>query len=298
VTAATPALADRVAGAPISWGVCEVPGWGLQLPPSRVLAEMRALGLAATELGPDGYLPSDPALLRAELGHFDLRLVAGFVPLVLHRPDQAGAQLAAARRAAALLAAAGAEVLVVAAATGQDGYETRPALDRAAWDHLVTMLDRVAEAAAEHSLAAALHPHVGTVVERGDEVALVLDRSAMPLCVDTGHLVIGGADPLALVREAPERVRHVHLKDVDLDLARRVGAGELGYAAAVRAGIYQPLGAGDVPVGEVVASLERSGYRHWYVLEQDVALGAIPVDGSGPLLDVRASLAFLDSRHY
>jgi inosose dehydratase len=294
MTAIPPALADRIAAAPISWGVCEVPGWGLQLPPPRVLAEMRAVGLRATELGPDGYLPGDPAALKAQLDRFGLRPVAGFVPVVLHRPDLAAEQLDTARRGAALLAAAGAEVLVVAAATGDDGYEARPELDRAGWDHLVAMLDRVAEVAGEHGLALALHPHVGTVVERGDDLAVVLERSGVQLCVDTGHLLIGGADPLALVREAPERVRHVHLKDVDLDLARRVGRGDLGYTAAVRAGIYRPLGAGDVPIAEVVATLERSGYRHWYVLEQDVAIDTVPEEGAGPVLDVRASLAFLD----
>jgi inosose dehydratase len=296
MTSGTPARAGRVAGAPISWGVCEVPDWGVQLPRRRVLAEMRSVGLRATELGPDGYLPADPAALRAELDGYGLRLVAGFVPLVLHLPERAADQLAEARRAAALLAGAGGEVLVAAAATGQDGYDERPELDEAGWAHLAGMLDRVAEAAGAHGLALALHPHVGTMIERRDEVMRLLDRSGVALCVDTGHLIVGGTDPLALVGEAPSRVGHVHLKDVDLGIARRVGAGELGYAAAVRAGLYRPLGAGDAPVAEVVETLERAGYHHWYVLEQDVALGAEPPEGGGPVADVRASLAFLDGR--
>jgi inosose dehydratase len=184
-------------------------------------------------------------------------------------------------------------VLVAAAATGADGYEGRPELDDAAWDHLATMLDRVAGIAAAHGLGLALHPHVGTAIERRDEVMRLLDRSGVALCVDTGHLLIGGTDPLALVREVPERVGHVHLKDVDRAAARRVETGELGYTAAVRAGMYRPLGAGDVPVAAVVEALEGAGYRGWYVLEQDVALPSAPADGGGPVLDVRASLAFL-----
>ena len=75
---------ERLAGAPISWGVCEVPGWGIELPPERVLAEMRSLGLRATEAGPDGYLPSDPAALEELLARHELRLVGGFLPVVLH----------------------------------------------------------------------------------------------------------------------------------------------------------------------------------------------------------------------
>lgn len=293
MTAATSAGAGRVAGAPISWGVCEVPGWGVQLPRRRVLAEMRSVGLRATELGPDGYLPTDPAALRAELAGYDLTLVAGFVPLVLHRPERAAEQLAEARSAAALLAGAGGEVLVAAAATGQDGYDERPDLDEAGWTHLARMLDQVGEVAEAHGLALALHPHVGTMIERRDEVMRLLDRSGVALCLDTGHLIVGGTDPLALVQQAPSRVRHVHLKDVDLGVARRIGTGELGYATAVRAGLYRSLGAGDVPVAEVVETLERAGYHHWYVLEQDVALRTEPPEGGGPVADVRASLAFL-----
>ena len=76
----------RVAGAPIAWGVCEVPGWGYQLPAGRVLAEMRAVGLMATEFGPAGYLPSDPGQRSALLADYGLSAAGGFVPVVLHEP--------------------------------------------------------------------------------------------------------------------------------------------------------------------------------------------------------------------
>lgn len=286
-------LDGRLAAAPISWGVCEVPGWGVWLQPDRVLAEMRSLGLEATEAGPGGYLPDDRVELRALLARFDLRLVAGFVPLVLHRPDLQEAAVARARLAAARLAAAGAEVLVVAAATGERDYGGHAGIDAAAWDCLAATLDRVEEASRGHGLALALHPHAGTVVERRAEVETLLDRSGVALCVDTGHLLIGGSDPLALVRAAPGRVRHVHLKDVDLALVDRVAAGELAYAEAVRQGLYRPLGAGDAPIAEVVGELERAGYAHWYVLEQDVAIDIEPPAGRGPVQEVRASLDFL-----
>jgi len=72
--------ADKIAGAPISWGVCEVPGWGYQLPPERVLTEMHHVGLAATEFGPDGFLPADPAAMAALLASRHLTAVGGFTP--------------------------------------------------------------------------------------------------------------------------------------------------------------------------------------------------------------------------
>src|SRR5215217_8178516 len=97
----------RLAGAPISWGVCEVPGWGRQLDADRVFGEMASLGLTATELGPIGYVPFDPGAIRERLGRHGLGLVGGFVPLVLHEPEL---DTAAADEIARVLAEAGAEV--------------------------------------------------------------------------------------------------------------------------------------------------------------------------------------------
>src|SRR5262245_25896517 len=135
-------VAMKIAGAAISWGVCEVPGWGYQLGPQRVLAEMRDVGLAATELGPEGFLPSDPDELTALLDSFGLSCVVTFVPVLLHvaaydpLPDIAGPRGA--------LVACGADVLVLAAATGTDGYDSRPTLDDDQWATLLGNLDRLA----------------------------------------------------------------------------------------------------------------------------------------------------------
>ncbi len=284
-------ILDRIAAAPISWGVCEVPGWGAQMPPARVLGEMRDLGIAATEAGPDGYLGTDPDAAAALVREFGLRLIGGFVPTVLHR---AGA-LEPVERAASLFATAGADVLVLAAATGVEGYDERPSLTDDEWDTLLSGLDAARELCAARGLRCALHPHVGTMIEGPSEVARVLERSTVDLCLDTGHLVIGGNNPVALARSAAERVSLVHLKDVDGALAARVLAGELTYSDAVREGLYVPLGAGSVDVAEFVAVLERAGYGGWYVLEQDAMLDADPPAGGGPVGDVRESLAFLRS---
>ena len=87
-------------------------------------------------------------------------------------------------------------------------------------------------------------------------------------------------------------MRHVHLKDVDGALASQVVAGTLPFGDAVRAGMFVPLGSGDVDITGIVDSLEGAGYRGWYVLEQDVMLPGEP-DGEGPLGDVRSCLGFL-----
>ncbi|GII85997.1 inosose dehydratase [Sphaerisporangium siamense] len=285
------ASAPRIAAAPISWGVCEVPGWGHQLGRDRVLAEMRALGLTATELGPDGFLPPSPSERAALLASYGLRGIGGFVPVVLHDPGHD--PLPEARATMCAFAEGGVETVVLAAATGADGYDARPVLDDDGWNTLLGNLGRLLAAAAECGRAVTLHPHVGTMVETRDEVERVLEGSEMPLCLDTGHLLIGGTDPLDLVSRAADRVAHVHLKDVDATLAARVRAGELTYTEAVRAALYRPLGRGDVDVAGIVSRLTAAGYQGWYVMEQDLILDAEPPDGAGPIGEVRACLDHL-----
>ncbi len=280
----------KIAGAPISWGVCEVPGWGYQLAPDRVLSEMRGAGLTATELGPDGFLPSDTAELKSVLRAHGLECVGGFVPVVLHDADHDPAvDLAGPLEA---LHAAGAGMVVLAAATGTEGYDSRPVLDDNQWATLLSNLDRLATMVSARGLTAVLHPHVGTLVETRADVDRVLAGSSIPLCLDTGHLLIGGTDPLELAKAVPNRIAHTHLKDVDAALAAKVQSGELTYTDAVRAGMYTPLGTGDVDIAGIVSVLRDNGFDGWFVLEQDTILDGDPSDG-GPVGDVRASVAYL-----
>lgn len=280
----------RLAGAPISWGVSEVPGWGHQLAPDTVLAQMRDVGLVATEYGPAGFLPADPAQRAATLGRYGLSAIGGFVPMVLH--DPAADPRAQIERALTDFAAAHAEVIVLAAATGSDGYDAAPQLDQHGWATLLSSLDLAMARAAEIGLLVTLHPHVGTMIERRDEVHRVLDGCGIALCLDSGHLLIGGTDPVELARQVPDRVAHAHLKDVDASWAERVRDGRASYTEAVAAGMYRPLGQGDVDIAGLVGALRGNGYDGWYVLEQDTVLVAAPA-GAGPAGDVRASLSFL-----
>ncbi len=282
----------RVAAAPISWGVCEVPGWGFQLAPSKVLDDCAAIGLNAIEAGPPGFLPANPMKAAGLLSAHGLRLVGGFLAVVLHEDvSRASAEV---ERQARWLQGAGGEVLILAAATGRAGYEAAVELDTAAWGTLFDSLMLAGEIAAAHHLMLTLHPHVGTVIERREQVDRFLDGCATRLCLDTGHLAVAGMDPAEIAELATARVHHVHLKDVDADLAAQVRSGRLAYAEAVKRGLYRLLGEGQASIAGVLRCLQSAGYEGWYVLEQDVALDGEPAD-AGPVAAVGQSLEFVIS---
>ena len=286
--------ASRLAAAPISWGVCEVPGWGLQLPPERVLGEMAALGLTATELGAQGWLPADGNAVRAELDRHGLHLVGGFVPLVAHEADLRHARETA-RAAAEQLASGGADVFV--AALVQDTAWSAPVrLDDDGFRRAGAHLHELAGLVAERGLTLVLHPHAGTLVETAADVERALAHTDVPWCLDTGHLLIGGVDPVRFAREHAGRIGHVHLKDVSARLAERVRHGELSLVHAVQQGLFRPLGDGDARIDEVVRALDTVGYEGWLVLEQDLAItGTEPPADGGPALDVARSIEFLST---
>ncbi|GBE24001.1 inosose dehydratase [bacterium BMS3Bbin02] len=122
----------------------------------------------------------------------------------------------------------------------------------------------------------------------------MLDQSLVDLCIDTGHLALAGADPVAIARAATGRVAHVHLKDLDESLARQVRSGDLAFRQAVIDGLFLPLGDGSVDIQGFIGALEAQGYGGWYVIEQDAVLDAEPESGEGPIVAAARSFAFLE----
>lgn len=283
----------RVASAPISWGICEVPGWGEMLPTRRVLTEMAALGIPATELGAPGFLPADAAGVRAALDDIGLGLIGGFTPVVVHDPSQREATLAEARRVAELFQGAGATHFVSAPVTDW-AWGTPHAPSAQELRHMNEMFQQIDEVCAEHGLTQVLHSHVQTMVETDDDVQRVLDTCDVHWCLDTGHLAIGGTDPVEFAKQACERVGHVHLKDVRMNKVPALLNREKSIMESVQDGLFTPLGQGDVDIKGVIEALEARGYQGWYVIEQDTALThGLPPAGEGPIEQVTQSMDFL-----
>jgi inosose dehydratase len=198
-------------------------------------------------------------------------------------------------RAARQLAEGGADVFV--AALVQDaGWAPPVPLDDEQWRRAGAYLRELADRVAGYGLTFVLHPHVGTLVETADDVRRALAHTDVPWCFDTGHLLIGGVDPVQFVSDHAERIGHVHLKDVDASLAARVRRGELSLVQATQAGLFQPLGEGDARIDDVVRLLAEVGYERWLVLEQDRAItGSEPPEDGRLGFDVAKSIEFLSN---
>jgi inosose dehydratase len=274
----------RLATGPVTWGVdfADAPG---NPPWEQVLDEIASSGIGALELGPIGYLPEEPAALRAALDERGLTAVGSFVFDDFHDPWRTDELISATERAARAIAAAGGSVLLLIDRPGPVRAATagRP-LDAprlAAWEAMVDALRRCAAIAEDHGLRPAVHPHAGSYIEFEDEIERLLDESDLDLCLDTGHAAYAGIEPdRAMVAYGP-RLAHVHLKDVRAAVVDR----GLPFWDALAAGVFCPLGDGAVDLPAVLAALEAIGYDGYATIEQD----RVPGSGS-PLEDLAQSL--------
>jgi len=282
----------RLALSPASWGISESSGWGYQLDVERVLSEAAAVGEGAITAGPPGFLPDRSDQARAILRRHRLRVVAGQVHAVLHHHDIRGPELAHIDGHAHWLAAIGAETLVLAAIPERDRATPRDAsmLSNAEWAHLLHLVGSVEHVCARHRLRLAVQPRFGSIIQGEKEIERLLVGSEAGVCLDLAHLVIAGADPVEVIELTAGRIQHVHLNDVDLDLARRVRERTIGYQEAVARNLYMPIGEGGAQVTRATEALRAVGYRGWYSLEQEARLTA---NDDRPLGRISRSLEFV-----
>ena len=280
----------RIAAAPVSWGICEVPGWGYQLPAGQALAGMARIGVTSSELGPDEFVPGSAAAKRQQFAEAGIQCIGAFCPVKLHDPDVDVRSLV--ERVLATFEALGASVMVLAADTGNVGYDQRDVLDDSDWATLLKNVAFVRDLAADRGVTACLHPHIGTMIETESEVRRFLSESTVPICLDAGHLLVGGTDPVALAQAFPDRVAHVHLKDVDLEVLATVKSGQRTYSEGVANGMYKVLGQGDIDLPAIIQALESAGYQGWYVPEHDRMLPSASAVTTAQS-DAEASVSYL-----
>ena len=269
--------AIRVASAPINWGVHEIgPGFP---DPDAMLDEMREAGYAGCELGPLGYFGDTAEAVTGRFAPRGLALVSAFVTADLARPlSDADAQRLG--TVADFLKAGGCRVMILSdditrerlavAARAETAAETW--WDDAQWARVPRTIAAVAEIARARGLTLTVHPHLGTHLETPAEIGRLFDLlgdAGAFLCLDTGHTLAGGSDPVALLRRAGSGLAHFHAKDIDGAVLARLRSGELDYHGAVEAGLYADLGTGLVDWDGIKAGLDAAGYAGWVVAEQD-----------------------------
>ena len=241
-----------------------------------MLSEAAAVGEGAITAGPPGFLPDRSDQAKALLRHHRLQVVAGQVHAMLHHHDTRGPELAHIDGHAHWLAAVGANTLVLSAIPERSSSATRieAPLSSAQWAHLLHLIGSVEHVCARHKLKLAVQPRFGSTIQGPEEIERLLVGTEAGVCLDIAHLVIAGADTFEVIELAAGRIQHVHLNDVDLDLARRVRDRSLTFPDAVTRGLYKPIGEGGANVKRVTEALRAAGYRGWYTLEQETRLGS------------------------
>jgi inosose dehydratase len=280
-----------VGNAPCSWGTLEFEeSKGEQIPFDRMLDELAGAGYTGTELGDWGYMPTDPAVLRAELDARGLVMLGAFVSVALKEPSAHQAGIAGAVKTARLLAAAArtpAPYLVLADDNGTVPQRTRLAgrvtresgLTPAQWRVFADGADLVARAVFDETgLRTVFHHHCAGYVETPDEIAILLELTnpqRLGLVFDTGHYCYGAGncDVIGALKRFGERVWYIHCKDCQPEVARRARAEQWDYFAALRHGVFCELGKGCVDFPAVLRRLAARGYDGYVLVEQDILPG-------------------------
>ena len=281
----------RVATAPVSWGVMEETDTSVWPAAAQVIEEIAAAGYQGTELGPFAYYPTESPSLRVALGKHNLTLTSAFVPLRWFQPDRLPGDIECLMNVAGLLAALECPYVVVADGMAASG-EASP--DDTAWRTAAAAMERTARQLRSLRLQLVFHLEAGShLATPEDEARLcaLTDPDLVGICLDTGHYAYSFNNPRDAVRQYRQRIRYVHLKDVDPIVKKRVAEEGLDFYGAVRSGVFTPLGRGCADIAGVVTDLLSLGYRGWVVAEQDILLPVSPP--AAPLENAQVSRAFL-----
>jgi inosose dehydratase len=261
---------------PIVWNNVDLPDLGPPVAAAEVLDELARLGFEGCQFG-RGF-PDGDALAR-ELARRDLRLAEWYCALPADATGLTSDADAVAFGTLERLVAAGGEVLVVAVdgSPERDAFSGRvlagaPRWREPAFDGLAQLLGRLAEAAPA-GVRVAFHPHTATWIEAPDEVdalAARLPGTGAGLCMDVGHYLVGGGDPVDAIRRHGALVTHVHAKDVDPAVLERLRAGEIdGFMGSLRERLFTELGNGALDLDGVIGALDAHDFDGWIMVEQD-----------------------------
>lgn len=263
--------------APIGWCNDDMPELGAENTFRQIISEMALAGFVGCEIG--NKYPSDPALLKHELDLRGMRIASRwFSSFLLTKPyEEVEAEFI---KELDFLQAVGANRINVS----EQSYSIQGKLDtpvlgdakhvmnQQEWERFCLGLNRLGKRATERGFKLCFHHHMGTVVQSAQETDYMLantDSEHVWLCYDTGHFTFAGEDPLAMLNQHAERIGHVHLKDMRLDVVARVKPEGWSFLKAVREGAFTVPGDGGVDFDPIFHKLATSGYEGWLLVEAE-----------------------------
>lgn len=289
-------MSIKVGSAPDSWGVwfADDPR---QTPWRRFLDELAEAGYETLEIGPYGYLPTDPATLTKELEARGLKVSAGMVMSTLEDEDGWPGLEKEVLAVGELISSVGAGFMVLIDGPYSDlttGEMVVPArLEDDAWRRLIDRTHRIADlAGSRFGLETVFHPHADTHIEYEDQIERFLedtDPDKISLCLDLGHHAYRGADPVSFMRKHKKRVSYLHLKSVDTDLEEQVNREGLPFARAMEMGVFCEPEKGAVDFNALADLLSEIGFDGYAIVEQDMT----PEPLDRPLPIARRTLEYL-----
>ncbi len=267
-------MSIRFGVSPIAWINDDMPELGAGTALEQVLAEARDIGFAGIELG--GRFPRDATTLATLLARFHLVLVGGWYSASL-LTRSAREEIAALQPHLGLLRALGCTVFIIAETSNAiHGKRNRalsasPRLDGAGWARFGEKLTEVADHVDAAGMRLAYHHHLGTVVESGEDLERFLESTgaSVGMTIDTGHAALAGVDAVALIRTHPQRVAHVHCKDIRGEIFRKIKAAGGSFLSGVLAGMFTVPGDGDIDFRKVAQALAGIGYCGWIIVEAE-----------------------------
>ena len=270
-------MSIKIGTGPNAWGVRRDPNQPDRVPWRRFLDEVVEAGYDWIEVGHYGYLPTDARTLRAELDSRGLNAIAATAMAGhLDHPSDWPRIETTVTRIGEVAASAGAKYLVLIddSYTAPGSRVSAPETDDDGWKCLVEAIHRAADMVRERfALEMTFHPHADTHVETEEQTELLLEQSdpgRVSLCLDTGHSAYTGGEPVAFMRKHHERIRYLHLKDVNGDTIKRVRAERLPMSESVPLGVFCEFTEGIVDFEALAEVVREVGYDGWATVEQDM----------------------------
>lgn len=289
------------ASAPDSWGVMDYPGPSWEQSYEKMLDEMVDAGYRGTELGPYGFFPTDSEVLRRQMTRRNLRLLGSFVPVRLADPASGAEVIERIRQVGKLLSDLKAPFLVMAddqsaernRFSGRAHEPACPRLSATQWRHVGKIVSDAEKIAHDFGLDLVVHPHVATYVETPQECERLFHSAAhtnLGLCLDTGHCLYGGGDPIFEAEKYKSKLRFIHIKDCDGEVLASARRNQWTFEEAIEHKLFTVIGQGSIDFPAFFRTLLKNDYYGWMVVEQDVKFGDPTVK---PAESVAASLDYL-----